>query len=608
MTGGDSSLDGSMMRLEEDQMDLTEQHQQHEEPPGPQFPYSVVNDPDKNQVESGAETIHLAEHMDDDNTEDVETDCSPVVGPNVTNSQQPNVVTVHDAVVENDTPPDTGTDNSEPDVNAFVRDPATILSGSGEILLAREMAKLSMTEREAIMNDIHGVAEDECQETPALIAEKLALLETKIQQLNQERRNNDENGRGTAAYYMAFAMSPEYVQDPTFRLMFLRAAHFDVDQAAKRIIKHFEKKLELFGVNKLVKTIALDDLDADDNECLQCGQSQLLPYRDRSGRAVFLQALSHYRFKEVINAMRVVYYVLMCAVEDEETQKKGIVSVVYNVEPKSPLANDPRIYLNVYQLLPALPIRMMGAHYCVQDSGLRRFMSSIRVAMSRELRLRSRVHHGSHQECTYTLMTFGVPRKCFPISSTGELLVEKHMEFLAMRRKQEMAAAAAATVMKSSIYGDKYFLSLPLQQQQQRLKRIIVPTNVDVLLGRGRPFQEHAGNLRCNFVVMAAMEEYEKVSRNDKTGIARNVIGKIESYGGRFLKQTDGVWEEVDDTETLRKISHSFRTHRQLLKAQQDGKGGTTEGRRALQRSKKPSIALHDDSSAPKRQREGKLI
>ncbi|KAL3908403.1 MAG: hypothetical protein SGARI_003077 [Bacillariaceae sp.] len=418
-------------------------------------------------------------------------------------------------------------------------------------------------------------------------------------------------GVATSAYNMALAMNPDYVQDHAFRLMFLRASHFDIDQAAKRLLGHFAKKLELFGAQKLVKTITLDDLDADDKECLHCGQSQLLPYRDRSGRAVFFQGLAYYQFKQVANAMRVIYYLLMCAVEDEETQKKGIVSVVYNVEPKSPLANDPSVYLNVYQLLPTLPIRMMGAHYCVQDSDLRKFMSSIRVAMSREVRLRSRVHHGSHEECAYTLMTFGVPRKCFPISNTGDLLVEKHLEFLAMRHKQEMAAAAEMAIRGGAGFiGNDVNLSVPLQRQQQCLKRIIIPTNVDVLLGRGRPFQEHSGNLRCNFVVVAAMEEYEKVSRNNKTAIARNVISKIKAYGGRFLKQIDGQWQEVDDAESLKKISHSFRTHRQLLRTHQsDGNSSSGATGTAGAECKKAAAAasspvISSNNHAPKRSRD----
>jgi hypothetical protein len=253
---------------------------------------------------------------------------------------------------------------------------------------------------------------------------------------------------------------------------------------------------------------------------------------------------------------------LMSALEDDETQRKGVVCVVYNIEPRSALANDPRIYLNVYQLLPNLPFKMMGAHYCVQDAHLRLFMSSIRVAMSREVRLRSRVHHGSHEECLYTLMTFGVPRKCFPISHSGELLVEKHNEFVTMRRHQEELEANRMMVAANNNNKNN-------NATRNTLEIIVIPKNVDVLLGRGRPFQEHAGNVKCNYIVVSTMDEYEEASRNDKTTIARNVINRIKGYGGRFLKLLDGVWTEVDDTEALRKISHSFRTHRQLIKTQQ---------------------------------------
>lgn len=287
----------------------------------------------------------------------------------------------------------------------------------------------------------------------------------------------------------------------------------------------------------------------------------------------------------------------MSAMDDEETQKRGVVCVVYNVEPKSPVANDPRIYLNVYQLLPTIPIRMMGAHYCVQDSNLRQFMSSIRVAMSREVRLRSRVHHGSHEECIYALLTFGIPRKCFPISNAGDLLVDKHLEFLAMRQKQEEANNVHTPLAGTGVSSNS--------ESTPTSPNIVVPKNADILLGRGRPFQEHAGNMRCNFVVMAAMDEYETVSRNDKTGIAKQVIATIKDYGGRFLKQNDGVWEIVDDTEALRKISHSFRTHRQLLKSQQiGGSVGKTSCPHQQQRRPNSDLATAEANSYNKRQKE----
>jgi hypothetical protein len=53
---------------------------------------------------------------------------------------------------------------------------------------------------------------------------------------------------------------------------------------------HFKKKLELFGSQKMCKTIMLDNLDADDVDCMIRGQSQSLPYRERLGQ--FMQRIS----------------------------------------------------------------------------------------------------------------------------------------------------------------------------------------------------------------------------------------------------------------------------------------------------------------------------
>jgi hypothetical protein len=175
----------------------------------------------------------------------------------------------------------------------------TLVNGNGETILAREMARLSFSELETVLHDIHGVAE-KVKETPQLLAKKLSELDAKIAII----RNS--NSTSVSAYMIAETMNSDYVKDNSFRLLFLRACHFDVDQACKRLLGHFEKKLELFGSQKLCKTITLDDLDANDMDCMNRGQSQLLPYRDRSGRAVFIQALSHYGYKQVENAVRTV--------------------------------------------------------------------------------------------------------------------------------------------------------------------------------------------------------------------------------------------------------------------------------------------------------------
>jgi len=59
-------------------------------------------------------------------------------------------------------------------------------------------------------------------------------------------------------------MSECFVRDPNKRIMFPRAENYDPVKAAERMLRYFEKKKNLFGAEKLVKKITLEDLSEDD--------------------------------------------------------------------------------------------------------------------------------------------------------------------------------------------------------------------------------------------------------------------------------------------------------------------------------------------------------
>jgi len=90
----------------------------------------------------------------------------------------------------------------------------------------------------------------------------------------------------------------------------------------------------------------------------------------------------------------------------------------------------------------------------------------------------------------------------------------------------------------------------------------IQPTDYDVLFGRGKPFQDHPGNLRLHSVVNVYKPNYSQARRHEKTAIAEDVVKLIKSdrkQVGRFLKQVDGRWEVVSDVEARAKVSHALR-------------------------------------------------
>lgn len=167
-----------------------------------------------------------------------------------------------------------------------------------DLLIASELNRLSFEEREKALNDVHGVP-DPSEEKPEVIESCLSEMQMRLTII-----------KGNTMYEVAERMSPEYVMDTDFRLLFLRSAMYNPVSAADKMIQFFEIKQQLFGNDKLCQDISLDDFDDDDMEALRYGYGQISPLRDMSGRpiVVFLQSLR--RFKVIENAVS-YYWLLM---------------------------------------------------------------------------------------------------------------------------------------------------------------------------------------------------------------------------------------------------------------------------------------------------------
>ena len=142
-----------------------------------------------------------------------------------------------------------------------------------ENLLAKAMSKMSTDERNGVIEDVHGISRV-INEFPTFVAEKLYDFNLDIQQ------------NKTDTYQIAYEQSREYVEDPNFRLMFLRSVLFDVPAATKRLMGFFQQKMVYFGYEKLTKEIYLSDLTVDDIELFESGTVQSLPVKDQTGRGI----------------------------------------------------------------------------------------------------------------------------------------------------------------------------------------------------------------------------------------------------------------------------------------------------------------------------------
>jgi hypothetical protein len=97
--------------------------------------------------------------------------------------------------------------------------------------------------------------------------------------------------------------------------------------------------------------------------------------------------------------------------------------------------------------------------------------------------------------------------------------------------------------------------------------RILEPTLRDVLCGRGRPFQNHPGNLRFREIVNRHKKAYLSSPRCNKLDIANDVVDEIKKKSEkdeavRFLKRSKdySCWLEVSDDIAREKACHALRS------------------------------------------------
>lgn len=161
------------------------------------------------------------------------------------------------------------------------------------LILTEGFETLTVDQREKALAQLHGVS-DTVDETRELVATALDELRLSISIINNKQRR--------MAYDKALFLNPYYVQNNDFRLMFLRSEGFDADKAADKMMKHFETKLELFGLGcRLVRDITFEDLmskgsireggeegETDAVDMLMSGAQWFTNSYDRSGRRIYL--------------------------------------------------------------------------------------------------------------------------------------------------------------------------------------------------------------------------------------------------------------------------------------------------------------------------------
>eukprot|EP00934_Nitzschia_sp_Nitz4_P001182 Nitzschia sp. Nitz4//scaffold38_size140716//53689//55150//NITZ4_003139-RA/size140716-snap-gene-0.142-mRNA-1//1//CDS//3329550054//1182//frame0 len=383
-------------------------------------------------------------------------------------------------------------------------------------------SKLSIQEREKALEELHGVAGD-IEETPELVKEPLSRMRLFLSKLHNRKRKH---------------------WDRALMLLFLRGSRFDPHEAAKKMALHYQHKAELFPMEKLPSRITLDDLDGDDMACMRNGTYQPLELKDQAGRTINCLDFSRIHFKHWKNEM-------MAMLEDEAAQTKGIVEVFRLTDEGHSIAGQGlEVVRDGGHVFSSFPFRRVALHCCYDDPKLKPILFLIRSSINKDTQARQRFHFGSRLECQYLLRGYGIRIEA---ASWGDA---KHRadtieSYLQRRRQVEAQRRLDEEVMEKSRGIIRY------------------PSRLDVLVGRGKPYQDFPGNN----ILLAIVAEYsdlygQSYHCQDKTILSLRIVQKIQQDGGRFLQRTMDGWIVVEDAVAREKVAQALRMR---VKKQRDG-------------------------------------
>lgn len=187
-------------------------------------------------------------------------------------------------------------------------------------ILGRELLKASVHDRNAIFEEIHGVRclalpetqdsvwkalhefQELLQKKEGGVSDKLKTTYHKILSKRQKARAEiyrDGFLRGIEAgnhqskvtsirleKKLAYCQNHYAIDDPAFRLRFLRCELFNVHKAVVRYCYYLNFVHELWGSVALEREIKLSDFNRPESKLFRKGFFQVLPFRDRSGRRI----------------------------------------------------------------------------------------------------------------------------------------------------------------------------------------------------------------------------------------------------------------------------------------------------------------------------------
>lgn len=406
--------------------------------------------------------------------------------------------------------------------------------------ISKELMKMSFGTRLAVQEEMHGVRCTAPEETPARIGLSLDSFDSL---LNEEKERNPTNHLLRNVIRTSQSSdSTCYLNDEEIRLRFLRAESFKVTEAVNRMLNFLELASDLFGDFVAKRPIQVSDFSRKELPGLNESRSQLLPFRDRSGRRIIAN-VGCLNFNLNLRLMvKILLYLYWVASEDVETQQKGVVLITYAFDEEGSewswersirplIRKSTRTYHK--QLNACIPNRVVSIqHYYSTDSPFFRSLSALYfLGLDSSARKIYKVHYGGHVELLYQMAGYGIQPSMMPITSSGTLKYNNHSQFLSVQRDREMDPVKFLEDFASC------------------------PNSEDVVFRQGPAFRNNPGNIFFRELIHQFCEEHRNASRDEKCEITKLVMEEIQNRQGRFLiwNPKRKCWIVCQDSSAIRK-------------------------------------------------------
>jgi len=240
-------------------------------------------------------------------------------------------------------------------------------------------------------------------ETEELRSTKLSELAVALDKLPLENK---------VSYVEAQSKCP-HLLDSDFHLLFLRCERWNVELAVTRVTKYWDERVALFGPTKAFEPLTVAGALRDDHQAASLGIFNILPGCDADGRSVVwvdASAFPDKNSKEVTreSMCRFMWYAFHAALENENAQKHGVVTLFYNRNPMRLNQFDrKRTKLNVKSMKGCLPVRLKAIMLCQPPSWFSVAWPLIQLFLGERLRQRVSLHKGSTEQVLHTIQKQG---------------------------------------------------------------------------------------------------------------------------------------------------------------------------------------------------------